>query len=74
MAAVQRKRQGYNGVVLAAPVTVPYERFSTESAHHWIARALHALLVRTSLAQADIDGFCMASFTAGPDTAIGLCQ
>jgi len=74
MAAIQRKRQGYEGVVLAAPVTVPYERFSTKSAHYWIARALRALLERAGLAQPDVDGVCLASFTVAPDTAIGLCQ
>ncbi len=74
MAAIHRKRQDYRGVVLAAPVTVPYERFSTKSAHHWIARALRALLQTARLTQAEMDGFCLASFTVGPDTAIGLTQ
>ncbi|MYL00239.1 MAG: thiolase family protein, partial [Gammaproteobacteria bacterium] len=37
-------RQGYEGVALAAPVTVPYRRYSTRDAHWWIARALAALL------------------------------
>lgn len=71
---MRARRQGYEGVVLAAPVTIPYERFSTQSAHHWIARALHGLLTASRLPKSDIDGFCLASFTVGPDTAVGLTQ
>lgn len=35
-----RKRMGYDGVVVAAPASTPYERYSTETAHWWIAKAL----------------------------------
>ena len=37
------KRQGYDDIVVAAPVSVPYERFSPEPAHWWLAQALSAL-------------------------------
>ena len=38
------KRQSYDGVVIAAPTSVPYARYSNETAHWWIARALRAML------------------------------
>jgi len=55
-------------------VTVPYVRFSPESAHWWAGRALHHLAERTGLGPADIDGFCFSSFSCAPDTAVGLTQ
>jgi acetyl-CoA acetyltransferase len=68
------KRRGYDGVVLCAPVSVPYLRYSVNSAHWWIGRALHGLAQRTGLKAADIDGLSVASFTMAPDTTIGLTQ
>jgi acetyl-CoA acetyltransferase len=68
------RRKSYDGVVACVPVTVPYRRYSTNSAHWWIGRALHALTARAKLRLGDIDGFAVASFTVGPDTAVGLTQ
>jgi acetyl-CoA acetyltransferase len=68
------KRRGYDGVVLCAPVSVAYRRYSVNSAHWWIGRALRALAERTGLRPADIDGLSISSFTLAPDTAIGLTQ
>jgi len=68
------KRRGYDGVVLCAPVSVPYQRFSVNSAHWWIGRALHGLAQRTGLRPSNIDGLSVSSFTLAPDTAIGLTQ
>jgi acetyl-CoA acetyltransferase len=68
------QRASYDGVVVAVPVTVPYRRYSTNTAHWWIGRAVHEVLKRSGLRPADIDGFSVSSFTAGPDTAIGLTQ
>jgi acetyl-CoA acetyltransferase len=68
------KRRGYDGVVLCAPISVPYRRYSVNSAHWWIGRALRALAQRTRLKPADIDGLSVASFTLAPDTTIGLTQ
>ena len=59
---------------LCAPVSVPYRRYSVNSAHWWIGRALHALTQRAGLRPADIDGLSVSSFTLAPDTAIGLTQ
>lgn len=64
----------YDGVVAVAPVTVPYERYSTKSAHWLIGKALRALAEKTGLTTADFDGFCASSFTLGADTAVGLTQ
>ena len=69
-----RRRQGYDGVVLTAPVTVPYQRYSIDTAHFWIARALRATLDAAGLKPLDIDGFSVASFTLFPDTPVGLTQ
>ncbi len=67
-------RQPYDGVVVAAPATAKYVRFSKETAHWWIARALKASLEQAGLAPGDIDGLAAASFTLFPDTAVGLTQ
>jgi acetyl-CoA acetyltransferase len=68
------QRVGYDGVVVCAPVTIPYQRYSIESAHWWIGRALRALVQASGIAKADLDGLSVSSFTLGPDTAIGLTQ
>jgi acetyl-CoA acetyltransferase len=67
-------RRSYDGVVACQPVTVPYVRYSVESAAWWIGRALHQLAAQSGLRPRDIDGFSLSSFTAWPDTAIGLTQ
>ncbi|MFC0216891.1 thiolase family protein [Pseudochelatococcus lubricantis] len=70
----QATRTPYDDVVLVAPVTVPYVRYSIEGAHWWIGRALQALTREAGIAPGAIDGLCLASFTVGPDTAIGITQ
>jgi len=67
-------RTPYEGVVLTTPVTVPYARYSIESAHWWIGRALRTLTEQTGISHRDFDGFSVASFSLGPDTAIALTQ
>jgi acetyl-CoA acetyltransferase len=67
-------RKSYDGVAICAPVTVPYRRFSTNSAHWWIGRALRELTKQARLRSQDLDGLSISSFTVGPDTAIGLTQ
>ena len=68
------ERKGYDDVVIAAPITIPYQRYSIESAHWWIGRALKELAATAKLSPKDIDGFLVSSFTLFPDTAIGLTQ
>jgi acetyl-CoA acetyltransferase len=67
-------RQGYQGVAVAAPVTVPYVRYSIRAAHWWLARALALLLKKSALPKESLDGLSVSSFTLAPDTAIGLTQ
>jgi len=67
-------RASYEGVVLAAPVTIPYERYSIESAHWWIGRALRGLTEGAGIPPRAIDGLSVASFTLAPDSGVGLTQ
>ena len=67
-------RTGYDDVVLAAPVTVPYVRFSIKSAHWFLGRAVAQLIAAAKIAKARIDGMAVASFTLAPDSAVGLTQ
>jgi acyl-coenzyme A synthetase/AMP-(fatty) acid ligase/acetyl-CoA acetyltransferase len=73
-AKARAQSQDYADVVLVAPVTVPYVRYSVRSAHWFAAQALSGLLKESGLAKADIDGLSVGSFTLAPDTAIGLTQ
>jgi len=67
-------RRGYEGVVAVMPVTIPYARYSTRSAHWWLGRALGDLIRGAGIAKSVVDGVCVSSFTLGPDTAVGLMQ
>lgn len=67
-------RTGYDGVVATVPVTVPYARYSIDSAHWWLGRALAELIRQGGIAKDDVDGMCVSSFTLAPDTAVGLTQ
>ena len=67
-------RLSYDDVVVTAPVTVPYVRYSTHSAHWWLARALAMLVEAAGIDKDRIDGLTVSSFTLVPDTAVGLTQ
>lgn len=67
-------RKSYEGAVLTAPCTIAYERYSIESAHWWIARALRGSLQKADVSPKQLDGFSVSSFTLAPDTAVGLTQ
>jgi acetyl-CoA acetyltransferase len=67
-------RAPYDDVVLAAPVTIPYVRYSIKGAHWFLGRALAALIDYAKIPKARIDGLAVASFTLAPDTAVGLTQ
>lgn len=69
-----KQRSNYEGVAIVAPFSMPYERYSLESAHWWIAKALRGSLDAAGLKPAELDGFSAASFTLFPDTAVGLTQ
>lgn len=68
------RRAPYDGVALCAPVTVPYVRYSQETAHWWIARGLKAALDAAGLKKEEVDGLSVSSFTLFPDTPVGLAQ
>ena len=67
-------RKGYEGVAVAVPVTVPYVRYSTRSAHWFIAQAIQALVQQSGVPKEQIDGLTVSSFSLGPDTAVGVTQ
>ena len=69
-----KKRQDYQGVVVCAPVTIPYSRYSIKSAHWFCGKALAELINSSGLSKSDVDGYCISSFTLSPDTAVGLMQ
>ncbi len=69
-----RRRAGYDDVVVAVPVTVPYVRFSIRSAHWFLGRALGELVRRSGIPKAAFDGLCVSSFTLGPDTGVTFVQ
>jgi len=60
--------------VITVPITIPYARFSENTAHWFAARALAEILRAAHLEKAAIDGLCFSSFTLVPDTAVGLTQ
>ncbi|NYT37312.1 thiolase family protein [Allopusillimonas soli] len=67
-------RASYDGVVATVPVSIPYVRYSIQSAHWWLGHALRELIRGARINKADIDGLCVSSFTLAPDTAVGLVQ
>jgi acetyl-CoA acetyltransferase len=69
-----RDRRGYDDVVVATPVTIPYVRYSQRGAHWFAARALAALLERSGLEKKAVDGLCFSSFTSAPDNAVAMTQ
>jgi acetyl-CoA acetyltransferase len=71
---MSRPRASYDDVVIAAPVTIPYVRYSIRGAHWFLAGALAELLKQSGLGKEKIDGLCVSSFTLSPDTAVGLTQ
>ncbi|MEO6747415.1 MAG: thiolase family protein [Caldimonas sp.] len=68
------RRQSYDGVAVAVPVTVPYRRYSTKGAHWFIGAALDALVERSGIPKDRIDGLTVSSFSLSPDTAVGVTQ
>ena len=68
------RRSSYEGVAVAVPVTVPYERYSTRGAHWFLAQALRGLVQQAGITQAQVDGLCVSSFSLAPDTAVGVTQ
>jgi acetyl-CoA acetyltransferase len=68
------KRKSYEGVAVAVPVTVPYERYTTKGAYWFLGQALQAVLQQSGLVKEQIDGLTVSSFSLTPDTAVGVTQ
>jgi acetyl-CoA acetyltransferase len=71
---MSRQRLSYAGVAVAVPVTVPYVRYSTHSAHWFVGHAIDALVKASGVSKSQIDGLCLSSFSLAPDTAVGVTQ
>ena len=67
-------QKSYDDVVVTATATVPYERYSTRSAHWFLAKALRGTIDACGVDKEAIDGLCVSSFQLMPDTAVGLTQ
>ena len=67
-------QRSYEGVSLCAPITIPYRRYSPETAHWWAGAALKELRLQTNLSSNDIDGVIFSSFSSNPDTVVGIVQ
>ncbi len=67
-------RQGYEGVAVAVPVTVPYVRHSTRGAHWFLGQAIRQLCEASGLRKEQFDGLTVSSFSLAPDTAVGVTQ
>lgn len=70
----KRAARGYDGVVLAVPVTVPYARTGNRTTQHWLGRALRGLIDGAGIAKDDIDGLVAASYSLGADNAVSLVE
>ena len=71
---MSRQRLSYAGVAVAVPVTVPYVRYSTHSAHWFVGHAIDALVKASGVSKSQIYGLCLSSFSLAPDTAVGVTQ
>ena len=48
------RRQGYDGIAVCVPVTIPYSRYSERSAHWFCGRALAQLIAGAGIAKGEI--------------------
>lgn len=71
---MMKQRKSYEGIAVAVPVTVPYQRYSIHGAHWFIGQALQALVQASGIAKEQIDGLTISSFSMAPDTAVGVTQ
>ncbi|MGR9090946.1 MAG: thiolase family protein, partial [Gammaproteobacteria bacterium] len=64
----------YDGVVLVAPVSCGYARYSERGVPWFAGRALRAMLASAGLDKSAVDGFAIASFSLSPDTPVSLAE
>ena len=69
-----RPAQGYEGVAVAVPVTIPSERRTEHGVQWWLGRALAELLQQSGIAKQEIDGLIVASYTLRPDNAVSMSE
>lgn len=66
--------RAYDGVVIAAPVSFGYARYSERGVPWFAGRSLAAMLAATGLDKSAVDGFAIASFSLPPDTPVSLAE
>lgn len=64
----------FSDVVLAAPVSVAYARYSTQQADWYVAQCLRELLRASTLDKAEVDGLSVSSFTLPPNPVSALSR
>ncbi len=64
----------YDDVVLVAPVSFGYARYSERGVPWFAGRTLATMLELAGLDKAAIDGFAIASFSLPPDTPVSLAE
>lgn len=74
MAPGTARANDYDGIAVACPVTVPYQRSSQRQAHWFFGQALAALVAASGVAKDEIDGLACSSFTLGSDTTVALTE
>lgn len=67
-------RKAHRNIVLAAPVSVPYQRKTNQSAAYFIGCALREMLVSAALKKVQCDGLLVSSFSLAPDTVASLAE
>lgn len=65
---------GHRGVALAAPISVPYHRYTQQPASYFIGVALREMLQAASLDKTACDGLMVSSYSLIPDTVVSLAE
>ncbi len=71
---IPSRPKSYDGVVLATPVSLGYQKQSPHGAAWFVGSALRNLLQQSGLKKHDVDGFSVSSFSLGADSTIALTQ
>tara|TARA_R110002096_G_scaffold5863_10_gene27030 strand:+ start:3583 stop:4749 length:1167 start_codon:yes stop_codon:yes gene_type:complete len=66
--------RAYDDIVLVAPVSFGYARYSERGVPWFAGRSLAAMLDLAGLDKSAIDGFAIASFSLSPDTPVSLAE
>ncbi|QIB64934.1 beta-ketoacyl-[acyl-carrier-protein] synthase family protein [Kineobactrum salinum] len=74
MKASGKLQRSHQNIVLAAPVSVPYQRKTTQPASYFIGTALRGMLTAAGLQKAECDGLMVSSYSLAPDTVVSLAE